>query len=47
MNTPDDPFDLGAPEEITWQGKWLTGKKRGRWEYVGRARGIRAAAIRR
>jgi NAD(P)-dependent dehydrogenase (short-subunit alcohol dehydrogenase family)/ADP-ribose pyrophosphatase YjhB (NUDIX family) len=33
------------PEEIVWQGKFVTAKKRGRWEYVSRARGIRAAAI--
>jgi len=37
--------DHDAPEQIVWQGKYLTTKKRGRWEYVGRARGIRAAAI--
>lgn len=28
-----------------WEGLFITAKKRGRWEYVGRARGIRAAAI--
>ncbi|QYU70046.1 NUDIX hydrolase [Leptolyngbya sp. 15MV] len=33
------------PEEIVWQGKFITAKRRGRWEYVGRARGIRAAVI--
>ncbi|MDG2533368.1 NUDIX hydrolase [Sphingomonas sp. HITSZ_GF] len=32
-------------EEITWQGKWITARRRGKWEYVSRARGIRAAAI--
>ena len=32
-------------EEIAWQGKWITVKTRGRWEYVSRARGIRAAVI--
>ncbi len=37
--------DADAPEEIIWQGKFLTTKRRGRWEYVGRARGIRAAVI--
>ncbi|WP_340586885.1 NUDIX hydrolase [Erythrobacter alti] len=41
MSTPD--ADL--PEEIAWQGKWITAKKRGRWEYVSRARNIRAAVI--
>lgn len=34
-----------APEEIVWQGKFITAKRRGRWEYVGRARGIHAAVI--
>lgn len=37
--------DADAPEEIRWQGKFITAKQRGRWEYVGRARGIRAAVI--
>ncbi|MEZ5695106.1 MAG: NUDIX hydrolase [Sphingomonadaceae bacterium] len=34
-----------TPEEITWQGDWVIAKKRGRWEYVSRARNIRAAVI--
>jgi ADP-ribose pyrophosphatase len=34
-----------APEEIVWQGKYITTKRRGPWEYVGRARGIGAAVI--
>lgn len=33
------------PEEIVWQGRFLTAKKRGKWEYASRARGIRAAVI--
>ncbi|MBB4860446.1 ADP-ribose pyrophosphatase [Novosphingobium chloroacetimidivorans] len=37
--------DADAPEEIVWQGKFITTRRRGRWEYVGRARGIRAAVI--
>jgi ADP-ribose pyrophosphatase len=32
-------------EEIVWQGRFITVKKRGKWEYVGRARGIKAAVI--
>ena len=36
---------IDAPEEIVWQGKFLTAKTRGKWEYVSRARGIRAAVI--
>lgn len=41
MSAPDHD----APEEIVWQGRFITAKKRGRWEYVGRARNIRAAVI--
>jgi ADP-ribose pyrophosphatase len=38
-----DHADL--PEETMWSGKWITAKRRGKWEYVARARGIRAAVI--
>lgn len=41
MPTPDSE----APEETVWQGKFISAKRRGRWEFVGRARGIRAAVI--
>jgi ADP-ribose pyrophosphatase len=37
--------DGDEPEEIVWQGKFITTKRKGRWEYVGRARGIKAAVI--
>ncbi len=33
------------PEEIMWAGKYITAKRRGRWEYVSRSRGIKAAVI--
>ena len=33
------------PEEIMWQGKFVTAKRQGKWEYVSRARGIKAAVI--
>ena len=33
------------PEEIVWQGRFITTKTRGKWEYVSRARGIKAAVI--
>lgn len=33
------------PEEIRWAGKFITARTRGKWEYVTRARGIRAAVI--
>lgn len=28
-----------------WQGRFITAKRRGNWEYVSRARGIKAAVI--
>ena len=34
------------PEEVMWQGRFVTAKRRGKWEYASRSRGIRAAAIR-
>lgn len=37
--------DLTAPEEIMWEGQFITAKRRGRWEYVGRSRGIHAAVV--
>ncbi len=37
--------DADAPEEVMWSGQWITAKKRGKWEYVSRARGIKAAVI--
>ncbi|TCM14997.1 ADP-ribose pyrophosphatase [Novosphingobium sp. PhB165] len=39
------PPDADEPDEIMWQGKFITTRKRGRWEYVSRARGIHAAVI--
>lgn len=36
---------MSDPEEIVWQGRYIVAKRRGRWEYVGRARGIGAAVI--
>ena len=41
MTTPD----LDAPLEVVWQGKWITAKRQGRWEFVSRARGIQAVVI--
>ncbi len=32
-------------EAIVWQGKFITAKTNGKWEYVARARGIKAAVI--
>jgi ADP-ribose pyrophosphatase len=39
LSQPDEP------EEIMWQGRFVTAKRRGKWEYVSRARGIKAAVI--
>ena len=39
------PPDAEAPETVEWAGKWVLAKRRGRWEYASRARGIRAAVI--
>lgn len=34
-----------APPKIVWQGQYVTAITQGRWEYVSRARNIRAAVI--
>ena len=34
-----------APEEIVWQGRYVVAKRKGRWEWVARARNISAAVI--
>jgi ADP-ribose pyrophosphatase len=39
------PPDADAPETVEWAGQFILAKRRGRWEYAGRARGIRAAVI--
>ncbi|WP_116970192.1 NUDIX hydrolase [Blastomonas sp. UPD001] len=36
---------MNEPEEIVWQGRFITAKTRGKWEYVSRSRGISAAVI--
>ncbi|MDV3458659.1 NUDIX hydrolase [Sphingomonas sp. HF-S4] len=33
------------PVETVWQGKWITAKRQGKWEFVARARCIGAAVI--
>ncbi|MFM9852550.1 MAG: NUDIX hydrolase [Sphingomonadaceae bacterium] len=40
MSDADD-----TPETIVWQGRFITTKTKGKWEYVSRARGIKAAVI--
>lgn len=37
--------DDHAPDEVMWEGRFITARRKGRWEYVSRARGIRAAVI--
>ncbi|MBA4165582.1 MAG: NUDIX hydrolase [Erythrobacter sp.] len=37
--------DANLPEQIEWRGRYIIAKTRGRWEYVSRARNIRAAVI--
>ena len=32
-------------EQVRWAGRFITAKTKGKWEYVTRARGIRAAVI--
>lgn len=32
-------------EEIVWQGKFVTAKRKGKWEFVSRSRGMKAAVI--
>jgi ADP-ribose pyrophosphatase len=37
--------DRYLPEETRWEGRFIVARTRGKWEYVGRTRGIRAAVI--
>jgi ADP-ribose pyrophosphatase len=39
------PPEADEPETVEWAGNFVVAKRRGRWEYAGRARGIRAAVI--
>lgn len=36
---------MNEPIEVMWEGRFITAKREGKWEYVGRARGIAAAVI--
>jgi ADP-ribose pyrophosphatase len=40
-----DHHDQDKPEEAMWEGRFITAKRRGKWEYVSRSRGIKAAVI--
>ena len=45
LEIPGRDPDADLPEETMWKGRFVTAKRRGRWEYASRSRGIRAAAI--
>ena len=36
---------MNEPEETVWEGRFIAARKRGKWEYVSRTRGISAAVI--
>lgn len=38
-------IDDDAPIETMWSGNYIAAKRQGRWEYIVRTRGVRAAAI--
>lgn len=40
----DDP-GISDPLEIMWSGRFIEARRRGKWEFVGRTRGIQAAVI--
>jgi ADP-ribose pyrophosphatase len=44
-STPIDHHDQDQPVETIWEGRFITTKRRGKWEYVSRSRGIKAAVI--
>ena len=37
--------ETAAPEETVWEGRFIAAKRRGKWEYVSRTRGVSAAVI--
>jgi ADP-ribose pyrophosphatase len=40
-----DHLDQDQPVETMWEGRFITAKRQGKWEYVSRSRGIKAAVI--
>ncbi|OYW87387.1 MAG: NUDIX hydrolase [Sphingobium sp. 32-64-5] len=40
-----DEMTASTAAEIKWEGKYITVRQQGTWEYVSRSRGIRAAVI--
>ncbi len=45
MSGPSAEEERHFPEEVMWEGRFIVAKRRGRWEYVSRARNIGAAVI--
>jgi ADP-ribose pyrophosphatase len=45
VSGPSAEEERHFPEEVMWEGRFITAKRKGRWEYVGRARSIGAAVI--
>lgn len=39
------PEDADAPLETLWEGRFVKAQRRGKWEFAGRSRGIRAVVI--
>jgi ADP-ribose pyrophosphatase len=37
--------EAGEPEETVWEGRFIAARRRGKWEYVSRTRGVSAAVI--
>ena len=37
--------ETASPEETVWEGRFIAAKRRGKWEYVSRTRGVSAAVI--
>jgi len=40
-----DETAIDTPLEIIWRGRFIEARRRGKWEFVGRTRGIEAAVI--
>jgi ADP-ribose pyrophosphatase len=43
--SPSEHHDQDKSIETMWEGKFIAAKRRGKWEYVSRTRGIKAAVI--
>jgi ADP-ribose pyrophosphatase len=44
-SVPGGHHDQDQSVETMWEGRFITAKRRGKWEYVARSRGIKAAVI--